>query len=67
MKRRDVLIGLGGMAATPALAQISAPATTPPAGATARISCHASYRLGRNRSFIAASTMTKDFSSTSFT
>jgi peptidyl-prolyl cis-trans isomerase A (cyclophilin A) len=35
MKRRDVLIGLGGMAATPALAQIGAPATTPPAGAAA--------------------------------
>lgn len=34
MKRRDVLIGLGGMAATPALAQIGAPAATPPAGAT---------------------------------
>ena len=34
MKRREVLIGLGGMAATPALAQIGAPATTPPAGAT---------------------------------
>ena len=26
MKRRDVLIGLGGMAATPALAQVGAPA-----------------------------------------
>ena len=35
MKRRDVLIGLGGLAATPAVAQIGAPATTPPAGATA--------------------------------
>lgn len=34
MKRRDVLIGLGGMAATPALAQIGAPAA-PPVGATA--------------------------------
>ena len=38
MKRRDVLIGLGGMAATPALAQVGAPATTPPAGATAPVS-----------------------------
>lgn len=33
MKRRDVLIGLGGMAATPALAQVGAPATPPPASA----------------------------------
>ena len=38
MKRRDVLIGLGGMAATPALAQVGAPATAPPAGATAPVS-----------------------------
>jgi peptidyl-prolyl cis-trans isomerase A (cyclophilin A) len=34
MKRRDVLMGLGGMAATPALAQVGAPAATPPVGAT---------------------------------
>ncbi len=38
MKRRDVLFGLGSLAATPALAQIGAPATTPPAGATAPVS-----------------------------
>lgn len=38
MKRREVLIGLGGMAATPALAQIGAPGTTPPATATAPVS-----------------------------
>ncbi len=34
MKRRDVLIGLGGLAATPALAQVGAPGTPPPAGST---------------------------------
>ena len=38
MKRRDGLIGLGGMAATPALAQVGAPSAAPPPAATPPVS-----------------------------